>query len=334
MSTIQAYAAHEAGGELVPFEYQLPPIAEDEVEIDVSYCGICHSDLSMLQNDWRMTTYPFVPGHEVIGRVSAVGERVKHLTPGQSVGLGWIAGSCMICDQCMGGDHNLCRYTQQTIVGRYGGFASKVRAKAAWVLSLPDGLREEAAGPLFCGGITVFNPIVQMGVNALDHVGVVGIGGLGHMALAFLNAWGCEVTAFSTSPEKEEEAGSLGAHHFVNIKDAAAFRPLSSTFDLILVTSNVELPWESYIRMLRPRGRLHIVGAAPSVNTSVFSLMGGQKSISASPTGSPIVMRRMLEFAARHNIHPVIEKYGISEVNDAMEHLRHGKPRYRIVLEV
>jgi uncharacterized zinc-type alcohol dehydrogenase-like protein len=281
-----------------------------------------------------MTQYPFVPGHEIVGLVDAVGANAKGITVGQRVGLGWYAGSCMTCEWCKSGNHNLCPSAEATIIGRFGGFADKVRAEAAWVVPLPEQLEAEAAGPLFCGGITVFNPIVQFDVKPTDRVGVIGIGGLGHMALRFLNAWGCEVTAFSHSPEKEEEAKSFGASHFVNSHDPKALEEAASSFDFILSTVNVSLEWSAYIAALRPKGRLHLVGAVPEpIPVEVFSLLMGQKSISASPLGSPANTAKMLDFAARHNIQPTIETFKFAEVNEAMEKLRNGKPRYRIVLK-
>lgn len=331
---INAYAAHEPGGKLKPFRFDPGPLHADEVELEVHHCGICHSDLSMWNNDWGMTAYPFVPGHEVVGKIIAVGDAVKHLKVGQVAGLGWQAGSCMHCDQCMRGDHNLCSHSEATIVGRYGGFADKVRAKSAWVIPLPEDLNPADVGPMFCGGITVFSPIIENQVSPLDHVGVVGIGGLGHMALAFLKHWGCEVTAFSTSSNKEPEARALGAHHFVNTKEERALERLKNRFDMILVTVNVPLPWEKYIAALKPKGRLHLVGAAPSVSSAVFPLIGGQKSIGASPIGSPYNTQKMLEFAARHTIEPITEHFKLEEVNAAMAHLASGQARYRIILDM
>jgi uncharacterized zinc-type alcohol dehydrogenase-like protein len=331
--SIHAYAALDPDGEFKPFEYELGDLGKDEVEIDVEYCGICHSDLSMLKNDWQMTQYPFVPGHEIVGKVSKVGENVKSLKIGRSVGLGWFSQSCMDCQECMSGDHNLCAAAEGVIIGRHGGFADKVRAHAGWVVPLPQGINASKAGPLFCGGITVFNPIVQNRVQPTDRVGVVGIGGLGHMALGFLNAWGCEVTAFSTSPDKEKEAKELGAHHFVNSRSENELNKLSGSFDFILVTVNVDLNWNAYIQSLRPKGRLHLVGAASTVSAAVFPLLVGQKSIGASPLGSPATTSTMLQFAARHQIEPITELVPMSQVNEAMEKLKNGKPRYRLVLE-
>ncbi len=331
---VKGYAAATAGGELQPFEYEPGPLRNNQVDIKVEYCGICHSDLSMLDNAWGMTAYPFVPGHEVVGTIEAAGAGVKNLSVGQRVGLGWLAGSCMTCEWCLSGDHNLCASGEATIVGRYGGFADRVRADATWAIPLPEQINAEAAGPLFCGGVTVFNPIVQFDVKPTDRVGVIGIGGLGHMALRFLDAWGCEVTAFSSSPEKEAEAKSFGADYFVNSRDPKALEKTAGSLDMILSTVNVTLDWSAYITALRPKGRLHLVGAVPEpLALDLFSLLGGQKSVSASPIGSPATIARMLEFAVRHRIEPTIETFKFSAVNDAIEKLRNGQPRFRLVLK-
>jgi uncharacterized zinc-type alcohol dehydrogenase-like protein len=330
---IQGYAATEAGGTLKPFAYDPGPLGDDQVEIKVEYCGLCHSDLSMLDNDWGFTQYPFVPGHEIVGTVEALGAHVHGITVGQRVGVGWFAGSCMTCEWCKSGNHNLCPAATGTVVGRYGGFADRVRADAPWAVPLPDQLDPQSAGPLFCGGVTVFNPIVQFQVKPTDRVGVIGIGGLGHMALQFLDAWGCEVTAFSSSPEKEAAARQFGADHFVNSGDPGALAQVANSLDFILSTVNVPLDWNAYLAALRPKGRLHLVGVVlQPLTVPVFSLLPGQKSISASPVGSPTTIATMLNFAARHHIQPTIELYRFPEVNEAIEKLRHGQPSYRIVL--
>lgn len=331
---IKAYAAQKPGGELQPFEYDPGPLGRDEVEINVEFCGICHSDLSMLDNEWQLTQYPFVPGHEVVGTISALGDGVTKLQIGQRVGLGWYAQSCMTCEWCMSGDHNLCLTAEGTIVGRHGGFADKVRAHQGWVVPLPESLNPMTAGPLFCGGITVFNPIVQLDIKPTDRVGVIGIGGLGHMALGFLHAWGCDVTAFSTNPEKEAEARELGADHFINSRDPEALNAMANSFDVILSTANADLDWATYIAALRPKGRLHFVGVAPSpVSSHVFPMIAGQKMISASPLGSPATVAQMLEFAARHEIEPITETFEFHQVNEALERLRSGQARYRLILK-
>ena len=330
---IKAYAASEAGGELKPFEYDPGPLDHNDIEIEVEYCGICHSDLSMINNEWGIANFPLVPGHEVAGTIRAVGKGVSHLQIGQQVGLGWHSGYCMTCPTCINGDHNLCADAQGTIVNRHGGFADKVRAHAASVVALPSTINVQSAGPLFCGGITVFNPLIQFGVKATDRVAVIGIGGLGHMALQFLNAWGCHVTAFTSSEAKRSEALNLGAHQTINSRDPDEIRAAAGQFDLVLSTVNVKLDWNTYVETLKPKGRLHYVGATlEPLDLSIFPLLMGQRSVSSSPVGSPGTIARMLDFAARHDIKPVIETFPMDQVNEAMDRLRSGQARYRIVL--
>ncbi|MCG8601145.1 MAG: NAD(P)-dependent alcohol dehydrogenase [Verrucomicrobiales bacterium] len=330
---IRSFAAKEPKGKLTEFEYDPGELGPDEVEIQVDYCGLCHSDLSMWSNDWGLSEYPIVPGHEVSGRVVDKGELVDQLEIGQKVGLGWNSNSCQKCKECLSGNHNLCSESQATIVGRHGGFADRVRTNSLWAIPIPGDLDSSKVGPLFCGGITVFNPVVISDVSPTDRVGVVGIGGLGHMALQFLGKWGCEVTAFSTSPEKEESAKKLGAHHFVNTGDENALDAVANTLDFLLVTVNAKLDWEKYIATLRPGGKLHLVGAAPEVSSEVFPLIMGQKSIGASPLGSPATVLSMLEFSSRHRIAPETKLMPMSEINEAMKILEEESPSHRIVLE-
>lgn len=334
MSLIRAYAASATNAPLQAFEYDPGPLAAEDVEIAVEHCGICHSDLSMIENEWGgRGNYPLVPGHEAVGKVVAAGERVKSVKVGDRVGLGWISGSCMTCTQCMGGDQHLCFTKQETIVRRHGGFADRVRCRGEWAIKLPDNMDHASAGPLFCGGVTVFTPILE-NILPTHRVGVIGIGGLGHMAIKFLNKWGCEVTAFTSSEAKRAEAMSLGAHHVVSSTDAAALKKITATLDCILVTVNVGMDWAAYLRTLAPRGRLHFVGAVMApFNIAAFNLIGGQKSVSGSPVGSPVTMAKMLDFCARHQIAPVVEYFPMSKVNEALDHLRSGKARYRIILQ-
>ncbi len=334
MTTIHAFAANSTAGELHPFEYEVHEPGHDEVEINVIACGICHSDISMIDNDWGMSQYPLVPGHEIVGTICATGDGVEHLRIGQIVGLGWYSSSCMTCPTCMGGDHNLCLQNEQTIVGRHGGFADKVRCHKAWAVPLPEGIDPKKAGPLFCGGITVFNPIVQLGIKPTQRVGVIGIGGLGHFALQFFNKWGCEVTAFTSSENKAQEAINMGAHRIVDSRSDDALEDAAGSLDLILSTVNVNLNWEKYFGALAPRGKLHVVGGVlDPIPAAAFSLIGSQKSLSGSPLGSPATITTMLDFCARHDIEAVTEHFPMSNVNDALEHLRSGKARYRIVLD-
>ena len=334
MSKVKALAALSKGAPLEPFEFEMPELGPDEVEIDVEFCGICHSDLSMWNNDWGQTQYPFVPGHEVIGRVSHVGATAKKLKVGDRVGLGWISGSCMACAQCLSGNQNLCPHLESTIVGRYGGFAQKTRAHWAWAIPLSDDLDASKFGPMFCGGITVFQPIVMGEVKPTDKVAVIGIGGLGHIALQFLASWGCEVTAFTSSPSKVEEAKKLGAHKTLDSTDPKAIEAAAGTFDFILSTVNVSLDWSAIIGALAPRGRLHLVGAAlEPMGLNAFDLIPGEKTLAGSPTGPPQTTAKMLDFCARHDIAPVTEAFPMSQANAALKHLEDGKARYRIVLK-
>ncbi len=334
METIRAFAAFQRNEELKPFEFEFPELGDDQVEIAVSHCGICHSDLSMIENAWGQSKFPLVPGHEIIGKVVSAGPDVRRVKVGDTVGLGWFSESCMACPDCLGGDHNLCASVAQTIVKRHGGFAEKVRCHWAWAIPLPVGLDPAKAGPMFCGGITVFNPIVQQGVKPTDRVGVIGIGGLGHLALQFLNKWGCEVIAFSSHESKKDELLSLGAHQVVNSRDPKALKPLARSLDFILSTVNVSLDWPAYIETLASRGRFHFVGAAlEPLNIGAFPLIQAQRSVSGSPLGSPETTRQMLEFSARHGVAPVTETFPMSKVNEALDLLSSGKARYRIVLE-
>ncbi len=334
MTTVNAYAAAEADASFESFQYELGDLGAQEVDIAVESCGICHSDLSMLENAWGITAFPFVPGHEVIGKVTAAGDQVAHLSVGDRVGLGWHAGYCMYCDQCLSGHHNLCTLAEPTIAGRHGGFADVVRAHSASVAKIPEALDAKKAGPLLCGGMAVFSPFVELDISPTSSVGVIGIGGLGHLALKFARAWGCEVTAFTSSESKQEEAMSLGAHHAINSRDPDAIQAVARRFDLVINTVNVPLDWNAYIDTLKPMGKLHFLGAVTEpLDINVLPLMFGQQAVTASPVGSPAVIRKMLDFAARHDVAPVTEHFSMEKVNDAMEHLRSGKARYRIVLE-
>jgi len=330
---VEAYAVFEPKGELKPYKYELEKLLPNEVVIDVLYCGLCHSDLNMIDNDWGISTYPLVAGHEVIGKVSELGSEVMNFTIGQNVGLGWHCDYCHNCDECNDDDHNLCKKAQGTIIDHYGGFATKVKADFQSIVSIPDSIDLESAGPLFCAGVTVFNPLLQYDIKAGSKVGVIGIGGLGHLAIQFLNAWGCEVTAFTTSESKKQEALDLGATYVLNSSDKSEIKKAIAKFDFIISTVDVKLNWNLYLRTLKTRGRMHFVGIPlESLNIDVLTLMIGQKSISGSQVGSPSTIAKMLEFASLHKIKPIIEKYEFKDINKAIDRLRSGKSHYRIVL--
>lgn len=330
---IKAYAALAPGKALEAFEYDPGPLKSDQVNIKVDHCGICHSDLSMIDNEWGMSAYPLVAGHEVIGTITDLGDQVTHLEKGQRIGLGWHKGYCGHCSPCQQGDQNLCGSAAQTIVGHHGGFADQVRAQATSVIPLPSELNLEKAGPLFCGGITVFNPLVQFNIRPTDKVAVIGIGGLGHLALQFYRAWGCEVTAFTSNPSKEGEAKALGAHKTLNTKNPKELEQHAGYFDFIISTVNVKLDWNAYLMALKPKGRFHIVGLTlEPLDIQALHLIAAQRSVSGTPVGSPSTIATMLEFAARHKIEAQTEHFKFSEINKALEHLREGKARYRVVL--
>ena len=334
MRTVNAYAASEKSGKLTPFQYELPNIGKEEVDIKVHYCGVCHSDLSMLDNEWGMTQYPFVPGHEIVGEVISKGSEVSSLNVGDLVGLGWFSASCMHCPQCMDGSHHLCGERESTIVNRHGGFADVVRGHWSWAISLPKDIVMSKAGPLLCGGITVFSPIMIAEVKPIHKVGVIGIGGLGHMALKFLNKWGCEVIAFSSNASKKEQILEMGATKVVNSRNPEELKEIEGQLDFILNTTNASLDWNSYISALSPKGRLHTVGAVlEPMQIPAFSLIGGDKSVGGSGLGSPALTKTMLDFCVRHDIYPMVEEFPMSKVNEAMKHLEEGKARFRIVLK-
>jgi uncharacterized zinc-type alcohol dehydrogenase-like protein len=335
MLTVKAYGAQKPGDKLKPMSYTLNNLGNEEVDIKVHYCGICHSDLSMLNNDWGQTTYPFVPGHEVVGEIVAVGNQVKNLKIGDFVGLGWYSGSCMFCHECMDGNHHLCGSAEQTIVGRHGGFANYVRSHWMWAIPLPKGINLLKAGPLLCGGITVFNPIILADVKPTDTVGVIGIGGLGHMALKFLQKWGCEVIAFSSNPDKKDQILAMGATKVIDSTNPDELKTITKKLNFILNTTNVTLNWNDYLNTLAPKGHFHNVGAVlEPMAIPAFSLIGGEKTIGGSPLGSPALTKTMLDFCVRHDIYPIVEEFPMENVNDALEHLKQGKARYRIVLKV
>jgi len=291
--------------------------AADELVLEVLHCGLCHSDLSMLDNDWGVSSYPLVPGHEVVGRVVRVGAAVDPQVIGQVRGLGWISGSCCHCGQCLGGTGNLCPSLEATIVGRQGGFASHVTARQDWAIPLPEGMDPAVAGPLFCGGITVFAPLIDEGVSPTAHVAVIGIGGLGHLALQFARAWGCEVTALTTTLAKAEEATCFGAHHVEALDNLAN---LAGRFDLVINTVNHALDWAALM-------------ALDPIQVGAFDLIMARRSITGSPTSSPASLLKMVKFCVRHNICPQVEHLPMDRVNEAIARLRKGDVRYRFVLD-
>lgn len=330
--SIRAYGAPGAKIPLEPFVYEPEALGPNDVEINISHCGVCHSDIHILDGDWG-APFPAVAGHEIIGTVSALGEQVTHLKMGQRVGVGWQAGSCLECEWCMRGEENLCPNSRATCRGRYGGFAEAIRVDGRFAHPIPDELETTQAAPLLCAGITVYSPLRHFGVHSTSRVGVIGIGGLGHLGVQFAAAFGCEVTAFSTSPNKEAEARMLGAAHFVASSDVNALKHARNSLDFILCTVNVQLDWNAYLRILRPNGVLCLVGAIPGeISLPVSPIIGGQRSVRGGSIGSRSAMREMLDFAVRHHITAQVETMPMTEINAALERVRGNHARYRVVL--
>jgi uncharacterized zinc-type alcohol dehydrogenase-like protein len=333
MNPIQGLAAHAAGAEVLPFKYDPGELGPHEVEIAITHCGVCHSDLHLIANDWGISQYPFIPGHEIVGKVEARGAEVRSLEQGQRVGLGWQSNSCGICEWCSRGMENLCLAAEGTCVHRHGGYADRVRANARFVIPIPDALESEPTAPLLCAGITVYNPLRAHNINPSSRVGVVGIGGLGHLAIQFARVFGAEVTAFSTSAAKEEEVRALGAHNFVNTRESKAMKEVFGTLDFVLSTINADQDWGVYLQTLRPTGTLCFVGVPPSpVSFHAFPLISGIRSITGSPTGSPYQLKEMLDVAARHGIKAKTELFPMAKANEAIEKIKKNKVRYRAVL--
>lgn len=333
---IKSYAAMEAGQALKLYEYEAASLSAEDVEVEVEYCGVCHSDLSMIDNEWGISQYPLIAGHEVIGRVSALGEAAKNkgLSIGQRVGIGWTAKSCEHCDACITGDQVNCLNGSVPTIANKGGFADKLRANWQWVIPLPEKLDPATAGPLLCGGITVFKPLLMHNITATSRVGVIGIGGLGHIAIKILHAMGAEVTAFSSTPDKKQSILDMGADHVVNSRDPEELKKLAGQFDLILSTVAVDLDWQPYFAALAPRGNFHTVGAVMKpFEVPAFSLIQGDRAVTGSSTGSPGQLRSLLKLAARTDIAPKVEFFPMSKINEALDHVRAGKANYRVVLK-
>lgn len=330
---IHAYAAAGPGKPLEPFSFEPEPLGPHDIEIGITHCGICHSDIHMIDNDWGWSTYPLVPGHEVVGIVREAGAEVRRLSAGQRVGVGWQSGSCLECEWCLSGRENCCARQQGTIVGRHGGFADALRVDERFAFPIPEAIESSLAGPLLCGGVTVYSPLRE-DARPWFRVGVVGIGGLGHLAIQFARAFGCEVTAFSTSAGKRAEALELGAHEFVVSTDAGRMKAAAGSLDLLLSATTARLDWQAWVGLLRPRGILTIVGASPgALDVEAGAILTGQKTVRGSLIGGRARLAEMLDFAARSGVRPRAEIVPMREVNAAIAKVRRNRARYRMVLE-
>lgn len=336
---VTAFAAREPHSLLTRYEYEQGALGPLEVDVEITHCGICHTDIAMIDDEFGYSRFPVVAGHEVAGVVSAVGELVDpdQLRVGQRVGIGAIAGTCMTCEFCLSGRQQLCARRDDTVLrGDRGGFASSVRASDwRFAYPIPDAIDSHHAGPMLCAGVTVFAPFVRHRVKPTDRVGVVGIGGLGHLAIQFADAWGCEVTAISSSPEKRDEALHLGADHFIATRGTNELADAAGTFDFLLCTVSADIPWSDYLAALKPQGTLSVVGLpASAIHIDPFALLTSEKTIAGGVPASRQESMQMLEFAARTGVRPQVEVFAMNDINEAIAKVRSGRARYRAVVDM
>lgn len=328
------WAADSAGATLEPWTYELKEPGPQEVVIKVVTCGICHSDLHAIDNDWKMSNYPLVPGHEIVGVVEKIGDNVSHLVKGQRVGVGWLQNACLHCDDCLHGNENLCADSESLIFDGYGGFAEYVKVDSHFAFALPDGISDEHGGPLLCGGITVFSGLREAGMTSGQRIAIIGVGGLGHMAVQFASKLGNHVTVFTTSEDKARFASELGAHQAF-VTEGKSAPKTEQRFDIILNTAPANLDWSSYINLLKSDGTLNFVGVpSKPVELSVFQLLGKRRRVMATPTGGRGDIADMLKIADQFGIAPIVEEFPICDVNKAVKKVRENQVRYRAVLRM
>ncbi len=331
---IHSFAALKKGASLEPYTYVSHETKPWEVGIEITHCGICHSDIHLLDDDWGLSHFPLVPGHEIVGIVKEIGKEISHLQKGDRVGVGWQCSSCLNCRWCSMGEEQVCQEIKATCVDQYGGYADYIRTDGRFAFPIPKSMASEIAAPLLCGGVTVFTPLKRFQMGPNKKVGVIGIGGLGHLALQFARAFGCEVVALSSSLEKESEAKKLGAHHFLYTKDKQQLKKHFDSFDLLLSTAIAGLDWELFLSLLHPFGTLCFLGGLEKeCQITIANLVERSKMICGSNIGSRPTLREMLEFAALFKIAPQIELFPLSKVNEAIKKLRKNQIRYRGVLK-
>jgi alcohol/geraniol dehydrogenase (NADP+) len=333
--TVTGFAAMAVGEPLQPFAYESPELGEHDVRVSVSHCGLCFTDVHGIDDFFEISTFPFVPGHEIVGIVSAAGPAVSELEVGDRVGIGWQGRSCMRCEWCLQGQEQLCVDIENSATWKpFGGFASSVVVDSRFAYRLPDAMPPEVAAVLMCAGITVYTPLRRYATGPSPQIGIVGVGGLGHLAIQFAHALGCEITAISSSPAKDEEARAFGADHFV-LAERAGLRQIFDRLDMVLCTVHGapagELTWERLVLTLRRNGRLVLVGF-PQVTLDPQELIVHQISITGSVLGSRAAMPEMLQFAQAHGIVPAVELMPMSAVNEAILRLKENRVRYRVVL--
>ena len=343
MKTI-GYAAQRADAPLAPFAFDRRALRPNDVAMEILYSGVCHSDLHQARNDWGWTTYPIVPGHEIVGRVIEVGAEVTQFRVGDAVAVGCMVDSCQTCDQCLQGEEQLCREgntgtynSPDRITGELtrGGYSKHLVVREEFVLRVPDGLDLSRTAPLLCAGITTYSPLRTWGIGPGSRVGVIGLGGLGHMAVKLAVGLGADVTVMSRSIDKAADALSLGADRLLVSTDEAAMTDAQSTFDLIIDTVPVRHALDPYLPLLDVDGTLVIVGQiGPMDATNTVPLLLGRRRIAGSPIGGIPETQEMLDFCAKKGILPDCELIRMDQINDAFDRMARADVRYRFVIDM
>jgi uncharacterized zinc-type alcohol dehydrogenase-like protein len=343
MQTI-GYAAQAADTPLAPFSFARRALRPNDVALEILYCGVCHTDLHMARNDWGMTRYPIIPGHEIVGRVIGIGSEVVDHQVGDAVAVGCLVDSCLQCDQCRQGEEQLCRKgNTQTYNGKdratgdktYGGYSRHLVVRQEFVLRVPDGLDLSRAAPLLCAGITTYSPLRTWGAGPGSRVGVIGLGGLGHMAVKLASALGATVTVLSRSGDKQADALALGADRFLVSTDLEAMSSARSSFDLIIDTIPARHDLNPYLPLLDVDGTLVIVGqVGPLAELSSIPLLTGRRRVAGSPIGGIAETQEMLDFCARKNVLPDCEMLRMEQINEAFQRMERADVRYRFVIDM
>ena len=344
MKSIKSYAAQSADALLAPHLLDRREPGPEDVEIKILFCGVCHSDIHTVRNEWQGTMYPVVPGHEIVGKVTRVGQNVTRFKIGDTVGVGCFVDSCRRCANCLSDHEQYCEngHTQtynsleqdkKTIT--YGGYSSHIVVTQHFVLSVSDKLPLEKVAPLLCAGITTYSPLRHWGVKAGDKLGVVGLGGLGHMAVKLASSMGAEVTMLSHSPEKEKDATKLGAHHFMLTTDKNHMQELTNTFNFIIDTVSAPHDYNEYLSLLKTDGVMILLGAPPVPSpVAAFPLIMGRRSLVGSLVGGIKETQEMLDYCAEHNITSDVEVININQINEAYERTLAGDVHYRFVIDM
>ncbi|WP_341839623.1 NAD(P)-dependent alcohol dehydrogenase [Chitinophaga caseinilytica] len=344
MTTVKAYAAQDAKSAVAPWSFERRDPGPHDVEFDILYCGVCHSDLHQIRDEWGNSIYPMVPGHEIVGRVTRVGDKVTKFKPGDLAAVGCLVDSCRKCSNCNDGNEQYCEngssgtynsHEQDHKTPTYGGYSSMIVTDEAFVLKVSDKLPLANVAPLLCAGITTYSPLRHWKVGKGHKVAVMGLGGLGHMAVKFAAAFGAEVTMLSTSPKKEADAKALGAHKFVLTTDKAQLKSVRNYFDFILDTVSAPHDYNMAQSLLRTNGVQICVGVPPTpMEIAGFSLIGNRRSIAGSMIGGIAETQEMLDFCAEHNIVSDVEVINMNYVNEAYERMLKGDVRYRFVIDM